>query len=477
MNGESWESLLTEKGFMRVPRALRLKRAELGITNNEYTILLDYVDYFTFSGTMNPYRHLSEVSGMSERSIKKALASLEKKGFLKREFRKKMNGRTNGVVFSIAPLVRKLKAAMKKSSPTVGEENDTHVREELFTPNTREEFNKREEGKNTSAKNADNSACADESLSEKERMGKKSEACDSIYGRSGETGGPRENAGRNDRSECTAGQIHLAPGDEKSVDEIRCEFSDGEGGPRRPVSGKGSGITSDGEAPETPNVSAGRVPDAGRKGKNAPAGSAYSPTRWYNEVFRELYEAASGQPALTGGREYKSAETYFRRLRELNPEMTSGEIYELAGEGAAFMICSQLEGGIFGWVNRPPDVCLLSSQAQSVDWHLRKIRSDAAIRDGPSGASAEGGGSTSVRLSFIERLREVNHAGEQIDRVYGELRGIENAPRGGGARRALPGPGRVGAKGRGAQAEAAPQGGAKLPRKRPPAKLAKYGTG
>ncbi len=64
MSGENWESLITEKGFMRVPRALRLKRAELGITNNEYTILLDYVDYYSFSGTMNPYGHLSEVSGI-----------------------------------------------------------------------------------------------------------------------------------------------------------------------------------------------------------------------------------------------------------------------------------------------------------------------------------------------------------------------------------------------------------------------------
>jgi DNA-binding MarR family transcriptional regulator len=107
MSGENWESLITEKGFMRVPRALRLKRAELGITNNEYTILLNYVDYYSFSGTMNPYRHLSEVSGMSERSIRNVLASLVKKGLLRRKVSLHGNGRTNGVVFSIDPLVRK----------------------------------------------------------------------------------------------------------------------------------------------------------------------------------------------------------------------------------------------------------------------------------------------------------------------------------------------------------------------------------
>ncbi len=122
----------------------------------------------------------------------------------------------------------------------------------------------------------------------------------------------------------------------------------------------------------------GEAAGVARKGKKKPGGGAYSSTRWYNEVFRDLYERAAGQPALTGGREYKSAETYFGRLRELNPEMEPGEIYALAGEGAAFMLCSQLEGGIFGWVSKPPDICLLSSQAQSVDWHLRRMR--AALR-------------------------------------------------------------------------------------------------
>ncbi|HKQ33627.1 MAG TPA: hypothetical protein VJV40_10485, partial [Thermodesulfobacteriota bacterium] len=155
MSGENWESLITEKGFMRVPRALRLKRAELGITNNEYTILLDYVDYYSFSGTMNPYRHLTEVSGMNERSIRRILTSLENKGLLKRVVNQHGNGRTKGVVFSIAPLVRRLKNVMKKMSPTVGEEIVPYVGEESVPPNTGEEFNKRDEDKNTSVKNTD----------------------------------------------------------------------------------------------------------------------------------------------------------------------------------------------------------------------------------------------------------------------------------------------------------------------------------
>jgi len=60
------------------------------------------------------------------------------------------------------------------------------------------------------------------------------------------------------------------------------------------------------------------------------------------------------------------------------------------------MIASQLEGGVFGWMHKPPDICLLSSQAQSVEWHLRRMRRAAGVRDGPveteiADASAVGG--------------------------------------------------------------------------------------
>lgn len=399
MSGENWESLITEKGFMRVPRALRLKRAELGITNNEYTILLDYVDYYSFSGTMNPYGHLSEVSGMNERSIRRVLTSLEKKGLLRRKVSLHGNGRTKGVVFSIDPLVRKLRTIMKKMSPTVGEENVPYVGVESVPPNTGEDLNKKDESKNTSAKNADgrkrsrDDVCVNEEGEEKIERG----AEEMNYGFIRETGGPDQEAPRNDRSGGKAGQIHLARAGQ---------------GPRGLFSGEDE------------------EPARKEKKKSDPC----SPSRWYNEVFRGLYEEAAGQPALTGGREYKSAETYFRRLRELNPEMEPGEIYELAGEGAAFMMGSQMGGGVFGWMHKPPDICLLSSQAQSVEWHLRKMRRAAGVRDGPEGNGTAEGGMTDVRISFRERLREGQNANEQIERVYGELRGIESASRG----RALP---------------------------------------
>jgi hypothetical protein len=124
--------------------------------------------------------------------------------------------------------------------------------------------------------------------------------------------------------------------------------------------------------------------------------------------------------------------------------MEPAEVYELAGEGAAFMIASQLEGGVFGWIHKPPDICMLASQAQSVEWHLRRIKRSVLERDGNphpvpppemgrgivlDGASEEGAGTGSVFVKFIEKIREVQDAGQQIERVYGELRGIERAAR------------------------------------------------
>ena len=126
---------------------------------------------------------------------------------------------------------------MKKSSPTVGEENVPYVGEESFHPNTGKEFNNRDEDKNTSAKNADACAREYEYLSEKEDEGKESEACNQISGWSGETGGPQENAGRNDRNPACQGDAVTNGGKASQIDlapELRRLD-----GPRNPFFGKG----------------------------------------------------------------------------------------------------------------------------------------------------------------------------------------------------------------------------------------------
>jgi hypothetical protein len=505
--------------------------------------LLDYVDYYTFSGTMNPYRHLTEVSGMNERSIRRILTSLENKGLLKRVVNLHGNGRTKGVVFSIAPLVRRLKTVMKKMSPTVGEEIVPYVGEESVPPNTGEEFKKREEDKNTSVKNTDvrARACGDAGVKEDMFPGETAKGLnkrqsshtlwfasptrdsedtsshfaegvrflhpfrtvvrndkggvhavngvsngwqtgvevETDYGFIRGTGGPVEEAPRNDRRPARerdagtegdkASQIHLARAGEGPRGLVEGEDEEGRvyhpypetipdrcpghgSGQGRELNAKdeiaaiadsGGGVTEE-SYPGTGSVSFRPSTGSGRTGNGSHADlndepaevplaprkdgkrGAYSSSRWYNEVWRGLYEEAAGQPALKGMREYRAAETYFRRLRELNPEMEPGDVYELAGEGAAFMIASQLEGGVFGWMHKPPDICMLASQAQSVEWHLRKMRRGSCVRDGPREGGAADSAMSDAGISFRERLREGKHANEQIERVYGELRGIES---------------------------------------------------
>ena len=146
---------------------------------------------------------------------------------------------------------------------------------------------------------------------------------------------------------------------------------------------------------------------------------SYSPTRWYNEVFSDIYRSASGQPVLTGSREYRAARTYFSRLRELNPLLGPEEIYERATHGACFMLESQLRGGVFGWMHCPSDICMLSSQAQAVDYHLRKtVMVDTEAQNNTR--------TKQVKIPGDKELREkeAQHASEEIARIYGELRGL-----------------------------------------------------
>ena len=148
----------------------------------------------------------------------------------------------------------------------------------------------------------------------------------------------------------------------------------------------------------------------------------YCSTRWYNDVFSEIYEETSGQPVLTGGREYKSAETYFRRLTQLNPELSAEDVFKRATEGARFILDSQLTGGVFGWLHKPPDICMLANQTQAVDYQLRCIEK---IYGNNKEYIAEENDCHNVAILFSIKDKEKGNASEQIERMYKELREIE----------------------------------------------------
>ena len=148
----------------------------------------------------------------------------------------------------------------------------------------------------------------------------------------------------------------------------------------------------------------------------------YCSTRWYNDVFSDMYEEVSSQPVLTGGREYKSAETYFRRLAQLNPELSAENIFRRATEGARFMLDSQQTGGVFGWLHKPPDICMLANQAQAVDYQLRCIE---RVYGNNKEYGDEENDCNNVEILFSKKDKEKENATEQIERVYTELKEIE----------------------------------------------------
>lgn len=398
---EIWGKVLTEKGYMRVPRVLRLKRAELGISNNEYAILLDYLDYYTYSEGQNPYRHLAQVNGVTERTVQKTLGKLAEKGLIGRSVKKHPSGRTKGVVFTIEPLLMKLTGRAKDPSPTEGEGSFACGGEEAAAPNTRDTGNKSRESKEMGT---DRSAERDRGAIDKDNCGDGGERFTVMSGdKDGDGGGPstvhrvQAQGERVLTKMSTDSNLDYEIGD--SMREVRERYS-----------------LSDKEIRTTPN--AGSEVSRQSSVKSRTSKDPYSPVRWYNEVFSEVYKKASGQPVLSGGREYRAAGTYFSRLKELNPELGPKEIYERAGDGARFMLESQARGGVFGWMHCPPDICMLSSQAQAVDYHLRKTV--VGMKTKKTGSEEQ----KPLPAKKEMREQEAEYEPEEITRLYGELRGL-----------------------------------------------------
>ncbi len=298
MSGNISGDLLTEEGYLDLIRDLRLKRKELDLNNQEYIILLDYLDCCKCSEIENVDRHLAELNEISQKTVQRRLGALEKKGLLRREIRV-IDGRIKGFTYSPEPLVRKL------------------------------------------------------------------------------------------RPECDSGSGYMLQ--ELPQAEINSARESGEDYEQEKIKEK--------------------------KWKDE-----FCSTRWYNDVFSEMYEEASGQPVLTGGREYKSAETYFRRLGQLNPELVTEDIYMRATEGARYIIDSQLRGGVFGWLHKPPDICMLANQTQAVDYQLRCI--ERVYGQPPTLKNWEDDG-CKVEILFTKKDKEKENASEQIERVYSELKEIE----------------------------------------------------
>ena len=296
MSKNIWGDLLNEEQSFTVPRALRLKRKDLGLNNQEYVLLLDYLDCYKHGEIENLHVLLAELNGVSKKTIQTRLSALEKKGLLRQEVGLDESGRIKGVIFNPHPLVEKLKSMV--TSPSLNKEN------------------------------------------------------------------------KNVKSACESKAKYTS---QTAVKE--------------------------------------------KKWKNE-----FCSTRWYNDVFSEMYEEASGQPVLTGGREFKSAETYFSRLKQLNPELAAEALFVRATEGARYILDSQIRGGVFGWLHKPPDVCMLANQAQAVDYQLRCIEKIYGEEEKFADMDSE---ESNVKVLFSTKDKEKENGSEQIERVFEELREIE----------------------------------------------------
>ena len=124
MSKNIWGDLLTEEDCLIVPSELRLKRKKLGLNNQEYILLLDYLDHFKHEETDNVCQVLAELNGISEETIERRLGAIEKKGLLRREVQTYKSGRIKGIIFSPGPLVKKLKCFLTDSSSSRASELD-----------------------------------------------------------------------------------------------------------------------------------------------------------------------------------------------------------------------------------------------------------------------------------------------------------------------------------------------------------------
>lgn len=301
MSKDIWGDLLIERGSFIVPSELRTKRKELGLNNQEYILLLDYLDHFKRGEMENICHILAELNEVSEKMIQTRLSALEKKGLLRREVNIDSKGMIKGVIYNPDPLVQKLESIVSSSS-----------------------------------------------------LNKQNKSV-------------------------------------KSVCESEAEYKS----------------------------------QAGVKEKKWK--DEFCSTRWYNDIFSEMYEKACGQPVLTGGREYRSAVTYFSRLRQLNSELNAEDLFIRATEGARYMLDSQLRGGAFGWLHKPPDICMLANQAQAVDYQLRcieKIYGEEQEHINQGHINKESNGSK-IEVFFAKKNKEKENGSEQIERVFEELREIE----------------------------------------------------
>ena len=100
-----WTTKIASKGYIQVPNCVVTCQSQMGLSNTESWLLIHLLQYWWYKGNL-PYPSVKTIAtrmNKGESSIRKNLASLEKKGAIKRIYR---TGNTNQ--YDVSALIHKL---------------------------------------------------------------------------------------------------------------------------------------------------------------------------------------------------------------------------------------------------------------------------------------------------------------------------------------------------------------------------------
>ena len=105
-----WDHPILDEGFTAIPNVLLKNMGRLGVTDRELHFIVQLASFkFSAQSEIRPsYRTLAERMGKHHINLRKIAASLEKKGLMKRIFRKSANGDFETTIFDLSPLLNQL---------------------------------------------------------------------------------------------------------------------------------------------------------------------------------------------------------------------------------------------------------------------------------------------------------------------------------------------------------------------------------
>jgi hypothetical protein len=109
---EKWPQATLGHGFAKIPTLLFWGQARLGLNSDELNVLLQLISHW-WSAEKDPYPakdQIAERMGKSPRMVQRYIGSLEKRGFLVRTARYKVNKGQDSNSYDLKGLVRKLEA-------------------------------------------------------------------------------------------------------------------------------------------------------------------------------------------------------------------------------------------------------------------------------------------------------------------------------------------------------------------------------